>query len=527
MISSVVIFGPADAGKSTLIGRLHSQRHPHLAEKTREEIIKSGLPYDPAQKYAYLTDRYKDERGERKDIQGSGNTRYMKYLKIDIHVQSNNIQIILIDTPGAQHVERERYKGTFFGDAGIFVIEFNSAQQSLRQLLARSDQVSEFLAPLMSWVTIKPNAPFCIVLSKADTCADAKVGAATLEEMRSKIPTLLPGNSLVHILPTAIDLKSGSSFNVFSDDHKPSWYDGPSLVEVIERQLIRTRTAPPTAHLMMPIVRAIPPRTGFGRIYEGKVLSGALADGDAVILAPVDADNSETKVTAHVRAIFETGHDTGPQPRIPFARAGDIVGVALNKTSSKFETTRSTVIIGQNQRAYRGTIILVQLPSEPPEDLELLTSVTIVWLGRLIAGRVIGICRQGNQPRYYLEATKEEFVVPGVPSQDAGTSELALGEVYFRGPHKKLISARLCDVGRLLYFDLRDSDLIRYLRQNLAAFGALGFDMHFDAPDRSRVRSGTTGLEMVSRLLKTDEITRRPSREQEKLICPVIERVEL
>jgi translation elongation factor EF-1alpha len=519
MIKSIVVFGPADAGKSTLIGRLHAHKHSHLADKIRDEIVKSGQRYDPAQRFAYVTDRYKDERGERKDLSGHGNTRYMKYLKIEIEVQSKTTQMILIDTPGAQHVERERYKGTFFGDAGIFVIEFHGADQSLQQLLARADQISEFLAPLMSWVTIKSDAPFCIVLSKSDTYADDSA-ARIHQSLDREIRKLLPGKNLVQILPTSIDVKSGGSSNVFYNDAKPAWYSGPSLVEVIERQLTKRSEEASTTQLMMPIVRAVN-YGGIGRVYEGRVLSGAFAEADPVTIAPVTAENGETVARAHVRAIYDTAHDSGLRPKMPFARAGDIVGITLSRMASKFEVTRSTVILRQGQRAYRGPIVLVRLLAEAPENLRLMTDVTVVWLGRLMTATVVGICRDGGQLGYYLEAAGE-FVVPATSGE-----EFSLSEVYFRGPLKILMRARLEDVGHASQIVIHDSVLMRQLRSDLPALKEAGLESAIDSPDRLRVQPDARAASAIAWVLRHEPIRQNAPPEQEKSITLLIGRTEL
>jgi sulfate adenylyltransferase subunit 1 len=88
------------------------------------------------------------------------------------------------------------------------------------------------------------------------------------------------------------------------------WYDGPTLLQILETVEVPQR--PAEAPLRFPIQYVARPTATPPRGYMGRIESGALAVGDRVVALP----------TGRRRACAKSGHGTAPGARGP-ARGRD------------------------------------------------------------------------------------------------------------------------------------------------------------------------------------------------------------
>ena len=165
MERNIVIFGPAKAGKSTLLGYIYANRTQgfNLEKADSDNRKKLGDNYEETSKYSYIFDTLPDEvlRGH-----GRGTTRTMKMKKVRI----NDCEMILIDTPGAEHHYRERVKGMYYGEIGVFMVELLDLTRFGLLDQTNENAIKEFFTPLCLWYGFKDKRRKTIVaISKMDT----------------------------------------------------------------------------------------------------------------------------------------------------------------------------------------------------------------------------------------------------------------------------------------------------------------------------------------------------------------------
>ncbi|HAB50692.1 MAG TPA: hypothetical protein DCE80_00705, partial [Ignavibacteriales bacterium] len=117
---SYVFFGPANVGKSTIIGYMKTFHFNKASFAIEIEKIKKklGNNYISDRLYSYFVDEAKDEYKkniEKKHGITKGTSKYTHISKMG--------DFYLIDTPGGDGYESQRFKGISIANIGIFAIE--------------------------------------------------------------------------------------------------------------------------------------------------------------------------------------------------------------------------------------------------------------------------------------------------------------------------------------------------------------------------------------------------------------------
>ena len=109
---NVIITGPQDAGKTTLMGHF-CFKMGLFSEKTFEKNTKDSAEMGKDSfKYAWFLDKERCER-ERE-------TTYMNHQQ---KVELDNSIVCLIDTPGVKNMVKQRVRGVCYGDVAILVVK--------------------------------------------------------------------------------------------------------------------------------------------------------------------------------------------------------------------------------------------------------------------------------------------------------------------------------------------------------------------------------------------------------------------
>ncbi|WP_028315946.1 GTP-binding protein [Desulfatibacillum aliphaticivorans] len=147
MSNNLVIFGPAHAGKSTLAGYLRVRLDSSFNFNKHVDSIKDEKWFTDDKALSSIVDTAKKERELRDTSSKLGTSRFIHSYGIENQNNSNKIysNLTIIDTPGAQHKYKERIKGMYFGEIGVFVIE---AKKVLNTTI---DNIHEYYSPLMLW----------------------------------------------------------------------------------------------------------------------------------------------------------------------------------------------------------------------------------------------------------------------------------------------------------------------------------------------------------------------------------------
>ena len=400
------VFVPANAGKSSLEGYLTlktkelAAQWPSFLQTLRHEL---GTEYIPAQKLAYIVDTGKEERRKGTQKQGLGTSKEMHTARLSISLGGSVVPLNVIDTPGAQPAERQRYVGMFLGDVGIFVIE-------CRRLIDRGwgdpDAVREFFAPLIAWREFKLDCTFAVVLSKFDQCD-------FLEENYDKATQVVedilgsPRPGALAIIPASIDVAEELDANIMTRSARMPWFAGPTLLEWIEAAAAAPARRAQHGGSQRAWIESSLPRqaepAGVPRLLRGKVLYGRFAVGDDVQIAPVrHADGSIGAVRAKLRSLKQEKGELASQ-----LHANELGGFGLvpHRGHKGFELCRSSCLFGEADQVIHGFALCVQFES-PAAELEVNEKITLIWFGKLLEFTVLGP-RNGRAGEVVLESAGE------------------------------------------------------------------------------------------------------------------------
>jgi len=279
----VAITGHVDHGKSTLIGRMLYDTGS-LADGKAEEILASSERRGLAVEWSFAVDAAQEERDQAITIE---TTR--------VWLQYRGRRIVIIDTPGHREFIKNMMSGAADADAGILVIDAleGIADQTYRHAyLLRLLDVPEIV----------------VAVNKIDTVPDAEARFAEISrDIRSVLETA--GKPLRAIVP----LSARDGDNVVKRSERTAWYAGPTLIEVL---MALQPVAPMVDRALRFDVADVYRFNDDERISVGNVVSGTVASGDRVRIAPSGA-------TTRVRGIKRWPEDGSP------ALAGQAVGLTF------------------------------------------------------------------------------------------------------------------------------------------------------------------------------------------------------
>jgi len=387
MNKSFVIFGPAHGGKSTLAGYLiAASRSSSEVERSLHSIQDQlGSKYEPSQRFAYLVDRHTDERDrDKKPLSDKLGT------SLYTHVESIEMdgvgQIAVIDTPGAEHQFKERLKGIYYGDIGVFLIELSKLIQPARL----SVDIRDFLTPLFTWLKFGRSQENVIVLfSKMDESRYS-------EEEYSRgceILKMLIGTDSVEPIPIAIHVDRGVDDNVLTRSKELDWYCGPIFYESIKTKLANENTEQIASSFFMHVAGIFDVQH-VGQVAHGKLLEGCIRVGDNIKIAPVNYRNKEYReITARVEGL-RVSKDEAKEVVV----AGDIATVKLSDIrlsgrrckEDEFDVVPTTIIVPLANNLSSGRLLQFKLNDAVDVDrFSFLDTVRVTWFGKLISCSVV------------------------------------------------------------------------------------------------------------------------------------------
>lgn len=394
-MSSVVFFGRAHAGKSTLVGSMiakekgfSSENLQRLQQKNLQEIPN----YDPSSLYSSIVDDTKVERNRRGEGamggRAPGSTQIRHYR---IATLPNGTKITLIDTPGAEHLQRERDRGMFAGDVGVFCIE--TADVINDKFLSNERQYRALLRTLSLWAGLS-RTRVVVALTKMDEVGFSEEAfeeaAATLRVLTGELTLSL------EFVPTAVDVRAMETFNLFESSSNLPWYEGPTLSESIQQQIGRSdQERGGEYRLLFSIDQSFKkPQSNAGQTWQIKVLSGRVAVDDPVVIAPVKNNRGEYfAVRADVKALHENLHRSEATVELATATSGQLVGLDLRSITTmdrrgiskdSIDTVYSSCGFSGHDNFRMGTGFSFKVPRSERETFVPGRAFLLVWLGRTI-----------------------------------------------------------------------------------------------------------------------------------------------
>lgn len=428
-LRSIVIFGPAHAGKSTLAGYLKAKGDINFDFNKFDRDMKKNHWYDENQRYTYIFDRSIDERDIKsyRKIVGTktGTSRYMAASSLRMEEDVFTI----IDTPGAQHLYKEREKGIFLGDIGVFVIHINKLLDSNTFDEMKDCQLE--LVPLDVWINVfKKKIKPIIVISRMDL-ADYSQSAF---DIGSRIIRNAVGNHDVDIVPVAIDRSGQKDSNVFECTKNLSWYDGKPLIKVLENYLNMHHKKKSETLFASLITHGRQDFTvpGVGKIWRWKMLDGSIKKDDTVKITPVIIKN---KLSPYILAdINNIQHEQGKDSEI--ALCGHVIGIDLNNILFKkrrvpkfeIEMLPSSCIISKDAKYAYGNVLKIDVSENLYKKAKLQMSVMILWFGNYIPAIIIS--KETNNEKFIIVVEIKTNITVSLPI--GGNNKYLFRKFYLR-----------------------------------------------------------------------------------------------
>jgi elongation factor 1-alpha len=300
---NLVIIGHVDHGKSTSVGHLLLLKgavSDRVIKEHKAEAAKYGVPPEEVS-FAWVLDKLKEER-ER------GMTIDLAFWKFP----TDKYFFTVIDAPGHRDFVKNMITGTSQADAALLVVSAKTGGYEAGTGPGGQTREHLFLAYTLGVKQI------VIAVNKMDE-KTVQWSQERFEEVRDGIRDLLKMTGYNPDDIPIIPISGLKGDNLVAKSENMPWYKGPTLIEAFD-----TFTVPPQPldkPLRIPIqdVYAI---TGVGTVPVGRVETGVLNVGDALIFMPAGAKGEVKSIEMH--------HE-----QIPKAVPGDNIGINIKGISRK------------------------------------------------------------------------------------------------------------------------------------------------------------------------------------------------
>jgi len=263
--------GSVDDGKSTLIGRLLYDSKSILADQLEALEKQSRNKEDGEIDLALLTDGLRAEREQ-------GITIDVAYK----YFSTPKRKFIIADAPG--HIQYTRNMVTGASNANLIIILVDARNGVVEQTRRHS-----IIASLL-------NIPHVVVaINKMDLVDYSEDIYNNIAIDYAEIAKTLGLKDVVYLPISAL-----KGDNIVEKSDKLTWYDGPTLLELLEQTVLEKDVN--HTHGRLPVQYVIRPQTDElhdYRGYAGKIVSGIYRKGDAVTILPAG-------LTSRIKSI-ETG----------------------------------------------------------------------------------------------------------------------------------------------------------------------------------------------------------------------------
>ncbi len=319
---NLAIIGHVDHGKSTLVGRLLLETgaiEEREVEEYKEEAQEKGKE---GFELAYAMDSLEEERE--------------RGLTIDIahqEFETDDNYFTIIDAPGHRDFVKNMITGTSQADNAVLVVDVqDGVQPQTREhvFLSRTLGINEMV----------------ICINKMDAVDyDENEFAKTKGEVENLLGTVGFSTDKVTFIP--ISAFEGTNVSEISDE--TSWYDGPTVLESLDK--LERGDEPVDLPLRLPI-QDVYSISGIGTVPVGRVETGTMKNGDMVAFEPAGESGEVKTIEMHHEEIEQAG----PGDNVGFnvrgigkddIRRGDVCGPAENPPTVA-ETFVAQIVVMQH-----------------------------------------------------------------------------------------------------------------------------------------------------------------------------------
>jgi bifunctional enzyme CysN/CysC len=247
-----VVVGHVDHGKSTLVGRLLADTgalHDGHLEKVRRICAEQRKPFE----YAFLLDALEEEQlqGVTVDI-------------TEVQFQWRDREYLMIDAPGHQEFIQKMITGAAHADAALLLVD---AKEGIQEQSRRH-------AYLLSFLGIKQTA---VVVNKMDL---VDYSEHFFNRIKDDYTPVLEALNLHPVGFIPASARNGD--NLITRSERLRWYDGPAVLDVLERFGSGSRAS--SGRLRIPVQDVY--KFDDRRIIAGRMESGGLQVGDEIQVWP-------------------------------------------------------------------------------------------------------------------------------------------------------------------------------------------------------------------------------------------------
>jgi len=310
---NLVYIGHVDHGKSTLVGRMLYETGVITDKDLREEA--------DTFKFAWVLDKLKEER-ER------GLTIDVAYQKLE----TPKNEITIIDAPGHRDFVKNMITGASQADAAVLVVAADDGimpQTREHAALAYTLGVEQLV----------------VAINKMDLVGYEK---DVYEKLKDDLVSLLGG--IGYKSPEELPYIPMSAYhgeNVTKASEKMGWYDGPTVLQVLEE--LKESEKPVDKPLRIPI-QDVYSVTGVGTVPIGRIETGQLKVGDKLVFEPSGASGMVKTIEMH----HESLKQAGPGDNVGFnvrgvakdeVKRGDVAGCIDNPPTVAREFTAKIIVL--------------------------------------------------------------------------------------------------------------------------------------------------------------------------------------
>lgn len=289
---NLVFIGHVDSGKSTSVGRILYETgaiSEQVLNRLKDEAAKVGKA---TFEFAFVMDALKEERE--------------RGVTIDIahrEFETPKYHCTIIDAPGHRDFVKNMITGASQADAAILMVSVKDGVQPQTKEHA-------FLAKVLGIGQIAVN------LNKMDAVNYSK---EDYEKVKGEVEKLLSGIGYKVAEVPFIPCSSYVGDNLTKKSANMPWYNGPTLLEIIDQFKIPAKPTDKPLRLPVQDVFTI---TGHGTVPVGRVETGIMKPGDNVVVMPSGAKGEVKKIEMH-------------HQELPQANTGDNVGFNLKGVEKK------------------------------------------------------------------------------------------------------------------------------------------------------------------------------------------------
>jgi elongation factor 1-alpha len=274
---NLVFIGHVDSGKSTTVGRILYETgaiSEQVLNKLKEEAAKVGKA---TFEFAFVMDELKEERE--------------RGVTIDIshrEFETPKYYCTIIDAPGHRDFVKNMITGASQADAAVLMI-------SVKDGIQPQTKEHAFLAKVLgiSQLTVNMNKMDAVNYSQAE-----------FDKVKAEAEKLLKGIGYKMDTIKFVPCSSYNGDNLTKKSDKMPWYTGPTLIEVVDSFVIPAKPKDKALRLPIQDVFTI---TGHGTVPVGRVETGVLKPGMAVVIMPSGAKGEVKKIEMHHQELTEAG----------------------------------------------------------------------------------------------------------------------------------------------------------------------------------------------------------------------------